>query len=169
MPEYKVQTNQRVYKVTIESKSRREYEAEINGATIKCVCDRVEELSTWTITRESAKVHAKLRISGPDKIEMWIGGLPFQFFVTPVGFGRMEQTKPTLLTERGEIRSVMPGRITSILVKPGDEVAIGTPLLILEAMKMQNEIVSHKSGQVASIKVREGATVRKDDVLLEVR
>jgi biotin carboxyl carrier protein len=41
--------------------------------------------------------------------------------------------------------------------------------LILEAMKMQNEIVSHKSGRVASVRVREGATVKKDTVLLEVR
>jgi biotin carboxyl carrier protein len=41
----------------------------------------------------------------------------------------------------------MPGRVTSIMVKLGDEVSVGTPLLILEAMKMQNEVVSHKSGQ----------------------
>lgn len=62
----------------------------------------------------------------------------------------------------------MPGRITSILVKPGEEVSVGTPLVILEAMKMQNEIVSHKAGHVTSIKVQEGDTVKKDDVLLQI-
>ena len=62
----------------------------------------------------------------------------------------------------------MPGRITSILVKPGEEVSAGTPLVILEAMKMQNEIVSHKAGRVTSIKVQEGDTVKKDDVLLQI-
>jgi len=36
-------------------------------------------------------------------------------------------------------------------------------------MKMQNEIVSHKTGRVTSIKVQEGETVRKDDVLLQIR
>jgi len=69
----------------------------------------------------------------------------------------------------GEIHASMPGRITSILVKPGEEVSVGSPLVILEAMKMQNEVVSHKSGRVASIKVREGDTVRKDDLLVQIR
>jgi len=42
-------------------------------------------------------------------------------------------------------------------------------LIILEAMKMQNEIVSHKSGRVISVKVREGDTVKKGDLLVQIR
>jgi len=68
----------------------------------------------------------------------------------------------------GEIRAVMPGRITSVLVKLNDRVESGAPLLILESMKMQNEIVSPKSGRVKSIRVADGATVKKDSVLIEI-
>jgi pyruvate carboxylase subunit B len=62
----------------------------------------------------------------------------------------------------------MPGRITSILVKEGDEVKEGTPLLILEAMKMQNEIASPASGCVRKIFVRDGESVKKDAVLVSI-
>jgi biotin carboxyl carrier protein len=62
----------------------------------------------------------------------------------------------------------MPGRITSILVKEGELVEEGTPLLILEAMKMQNEFGSPIAGKVKSISVHEGATVKKDSILITI-
>jgi biotin carboxyl carrier protein len=69
-------------------------------------------------------------------------------------------------TSAGQIRALMPGRITSILVKQGDHVKEGTPVLILEAMKMQNEIISPTSGKIRSIFVREGETVKRDSALI---
>jgi pyruvate carboxylase subunit B len=62
----------------------------------------------------------------------------------------------------------MPGRITSILVKEGEAVETGTPLLLLEAMKMQNELTSPMGGLVKTITVREGDAVKKDSLLLVV-
>lgn len=62
----------------------------------------------------------------------------------------------------------MPGRVTSILVKEADYVELGSPLLILEAMKMQNEISSPIAGRIRSIGVREGETVKKDALLMEI-
>jgi biotin carboxyl carrier protein len=62
----------------------------------------------------------------------------------------------------------MPGRVTSVLVKENDHVDIGSPLMILEAMKMQNEISSPVIGQVKSIRVKEGETVKKDAFLMEI-
>jgi biotin carboxyl carrier protein len=103
------------------------------------------------------------------RVEVWVGGLPFQFSVLSLGPEELANIgKVSEKTQSGEIRAIMPGRITSIMVKPGEEVSVGTPLLLLEAMKMQNEIVSPKSGKVTSIKVREGATVKKDAILIEI-
>jgi pyruvate carboxylase subunit B len=68
----------------------------------------------------------------------------------------------------GDIRAPMPGRITSILIREGESVDLGTPLLILEAMKMQNELTSPTAGHVKSIHVQEGATVKKDSLLIVV-
>lgn len=53
----------------------------------------------------------------------------------------------------------MPGNILKVMVKPGDSVKRGQVLLILEAMKMENEIVAPKDGVVQSVGVNEGNTV----------
>jgi len=65
-----------------------------------------------------------------------------------------------------QVRAVMPGRVTSVLVREGDSVSEGAPLLILEAMKMQNEITSPTDGKVRTIFVHEGETVKRDTALL---
>lgn len=62
----------------------------------------------------------------------------------------------------------MPGTIVNVLVKPGDAVKKGTVLLILEAMKMENEIQAAADGTVASVNVRKGDTINADDVLLTI-
>ena len=59
----------------------------------------------------------------------------------------------------GELKSVMPGVVIKLLVREGDAVARGQPLLILEAMKMQNEIVAPAAGRVTALFVREGQAV----------
>jgi biotin carboxyl carrier protein len=67
-----------------------------------------------------------------------------------------------------QVRALMPGRVTSILVKQQEQIKEGTPLLILEAMKMQNEIISPADGKVKTIFVHEGETVKKDSVLIAI-
>jgi len=62
----------------------------------------------------------------------------------------------------------MPGRVISIKVKEGDSVKIGSPLLVLEAMKMQNEVISNLDGVVREIRVSEGDLVESGDVLVVI-
>jgi len=59
----------------------------------------------------------------------------------------------------GDLKSIMPGVVIKLLVKSGDTVAKDQPLLILEAMKMQNEIVAPAAGKVTALHVREGQAV----------
>jgi len=59
----------------------------------------------------------------------------------------------------GDLKSVMPGVVVKLLVAVGDEVAKDQPLLILEAMKMQNEIGAPAAGRVTAVHVREGQAV----------
>ena len=60
----------------------------------------------------------------------------------------------------------MPGNILNVNVKPGDNVEKGAVLLILEAMKMENEIMAPEAGTVTSVAVSKGATVQSGDVLV---
>ena len=64
-----------------------------------------------------------------------------------------------------EVVSVMPGIVRSVMVGAGEEVVEGQPLMLLEAMKMENEIGAPIDGRVEKIEVAEGATVRAGDVL----
>lgn len=59
----------------------------------------------------------------------------------------------------GPVKAVMPGVVVDLLVKPGQEVVAGQPLLILEAMKMQNEIGAPADGRVADVHVAKGQAV----------
>ena len=64
------------------------------------------------------------------------------------------------------MKSPLPGSITKILVTPGQAVKKGETLLMMEAMKMENEIKAEKDGVVTEIKVTVGQNVMNDDVLL---
>ncbi len=62
----------------------------------------------------------------------------------------------------------MPGNIFKVLVKAGDKVTNGQAIIVLEAMKMENEIFAPCDGTVASVNVSEGGTVNTGDVMLSI-
>lgn len=64
-----------------------------------------------------------------------------------------------------EIKTAMPGKVVRLVVSEGDEVKHGDPVVVVEAMKMQNEMKSPKDGIVREIKFAEGDTVNAGDVL----
>ena len=68
-----------------------------------------------------------------------------------------------------KIKSPMPGTIISINVREGDSVKNGDTLFILEAMKMENEIMADKDGTVTKIMVTKGALVATNDVLAVIQ
>jgi biotin carboxyl carrier protein len=68
-------------------------------------------------------------------------------------------------TGAAQIVSPMPGKIVRVLVKPGDTVAAGAGVIVVEAMKMQNEMKAPKAGTVVSIDAAAGETVNAGDVL----
>ncbi len=80
---------------------------------------------------------------------------------------RFPDTESTHL-EEGHYTAPMPGQILQILVKPGDEVAAGQPLLIFVSMKMENRILATRAGRVEAIFVSEGQTVDAGTELLKI-
>jgi biotin carboxyl carrier protein len=71
-------------------------------------------------------------------------------------------------TGAAEIVSPMPGKIVRVLLRTGDKVEAGAGIIVVEAMKMQNEMKAPKAGIVISINANEGATVNAGDVLAVV-
>jgi biotin carboxyl carrier protein len=66
------------------------------------------------------------------------------------------------------IKAPLPGTIISVLVGPGDKVTMGQKLLTMEAMKMENNVLSEKDGIVRAVNVKPGMTVAQNDVLVEI-
>lgn len=80
----------------------------------------------------------------------------------------LERSKSGGRKNDGKIRPPMPGKVVEVKVKEGQEVVEGDVLLILEAMKMQNDIKSPIAGKVHRIHVQDGANVEATAVLLEI-
>jgi len=106
-----------------------------------------------------------------NRYTVMINGVWHSFTVeTPISLKRKRY-----LEQKGDssssvsIEAPMPGKIIDILVEEGTEVKEGESIIILEAMKMQNEIASHVSGVVQSISVKKSDSVMKDDVLIEIQ
>jgi len=66
------------------------------------------------------------------------------------------------------VKSPLPGIIIEVSVKPGDRVAKGQKLVVMEAMKMENVIKAEVEGEIVSVKVSTGQSVLQDEVLIEI-
>src|SRR5580658_7442392 len=92
--------------------------------------------------------HYVARVSDPHKLSRRRGGVSLE--------GRQNVLAP------------MPGKVMRLLVAEGDEVSAGQGLVVVEAMKMQNEIKSPKAGKIVAIAVAEGVAVNPGQVLMSV-
>jgi biotin carboxyl carrier protein len=88
--------------------------------------------------------------------------------------GRRYEIKQAGLVRAGEVahggavKSPMPGKIVRVLVGVGDEVAAGQGVIVVEAMKMQNELKTPRAGRVVSVSAKENDTVEAGAVLVVV-
>lgn len=71
-------------------------------------------------------------------------------------------------SSHGGIKSPMPGKILAVKKQIGDTVASGETVIVLEAMKMENELKSHVNGVVSAVHVETGRSVEKNTLLLEI-
>ena len=67
-----------------------------------------------------------------------------------------------------EVHAIIPGVVVSVAVAPGDTVSAGQQLLVIEAMKMQNELKAPRAGSVARMTVGAGATIEVGDLLVVI-
>lgn len=87
---------------------------------------------------------------------------------TELGKSEQRTSSPTAPKGTGYVKSPLPGVVLQVYIKEGDQVKVGTKLLMLEAMKMENNINADKDGIIKSIKVKAGDSVLEGDVLIEI-
>ena len=98
----------------------------------------------------------------------WRGETTRVELVDPLTHLSIEARGDAAKSGRQVITAYMPGRVVSVAVAEGAEVEAGQPLVVLEAMKMQNELQADRAGKVAKIHVVPGQAVEGGDPLIEL-
>jgi biotin carboxyl carrier protein len=137
-----------------------------------------------TFTLDGRPIEADARLVQPGVLSLLVGGRQFRCVLdgdaVVIGGKRVEfaMADPrSLAAQRGAnaggggaraVKAPMPGRVVRVLVAAGDTVEEQQGLVVIEAMKMQNELKSPKAGRVVKLAVEVGATVAAGDVLAVV-
>lgn len=111
------------------------------------------------------RVEQKRDSSSGESFELVLRGRNYNVAIIDPKRLRSGQSSAAHHTGAAEIVSPMPGKIVRVLVAAGATVAAGAGVIVVEAMKMQNEMKAPKAGIVVSINADEGATVNAGDVL----
>jgi biotin carboxyl carrier protein len=162
-------------KLTVNDQGQQnQVEIERNGGTLKATVEgRHYEIEAvrlvdggWLLTHAGRVFDTRVVFAdgNPELAQITVGSRQYQFKVRD----------PRRLAARGsagtadgaaQLISLMPGKVVGILVQIGEEVTTGQAILVVEAMKMQNELKSPRAGVVRELRAAVGATVNSGDVL----
>ena len=141
MKNFKFKINGNQYDVNIQSFEENIVDVEVNGTVYK-----VELQKDVKVAKTPKLVRAK----------------------TPTTPGAVIGQMRSSDTKLSELKSPLPGIVLQIMVKPGDVVKKEQPLILLEAMKMENKVLSEVNGTVKALKVQAGENVLQGQVLIEI-
>jgi biotin carboxyl carrier protein len=159
------------------------YDILIDGKSHRLELNQVE--SSWHCRLDGEDVHVDAVLARPNVISLIIDGVAYEvkreltptdthIWVKSARFAAEVRDPRSLRSRRGKgagtegpqkLVAPMPGKIVRVLAHPGDAVEAGQGLIVIEAMKMQNELKSPKKGTVGQILAKEGATVTAGEVL----
>ena len=129
-----------------------------------------EKYGTYILWK-NRKYPVEIIRSRQNKYEILFNDISYTFTVeTPFSMQRKKfLDKQKGKAEKEYIKAPMPGKIIDVLVREGSQVLRGESVVILEAMKMQNEIISPVNGHIIKISAKPNTNVMKDDVLVEIK
>jgi biotin carboxyl carrier protein len=158
------------------------YEISIDGKNYRLELSQTE--GRWTCRLDGREIEVDAVLARPDVISLRLGNKAYEVKCERVGSDlhlwvgsvryQAEVRDPRSLRSRAraiddhgarKLTAPMPGKVVRILLREGAEVEAGTGILVVEAMKMQNEVKSPKKGRIQKIVVSEGAAVNAGDVL----
>jgi len=158
------------------------YEISIDGKNYRLELSQTE--GRWTCRLDGREIEVDAVLARPDVLSLRLGNKAYEVKCERVGSDlhlwvgsvryQAEVRDPRSLRSRAraiddhgprKLTAPMPGKVVRILLREGAEVEAGTGILVVEAMKMQNEVKSPKKGRIQKIVVSEGAAVNAGDVL----
>ena len=151
MRKYKLSINGQTFNVEIISEQIDSYEVSVNGELIIVNKDSSQILNQTPQPKISQKIEKPKENLSQEK---------------NVNESFQESTNAKI--ENNSIKALMPGKVLKVLVETGENVDSGTPLLVIESMKMENVISSNKKGKVQNIFVGVDDNVQYDQPLVEI-
>jgi biotin carboxyl carrier protein len=158
------------------------YDVTIDGKKYRLELDRAE--GRWSCRLDGRAVEVDAVLARPDVLSLRIGSQTYEIksehvgtdwhvwvgsvrFASEVRDPRSLRSRARVADEQGprKLTAPMPGKVVRVLVREGDAVEAGAGVLVVEAMKMQNEIKSPKKGKIQRMLAAEGIAVNAGDVL----
>lgn len=145
-------------------------EIKINGKVGEIKIKQDDKHGTYLLWKNK-KFPVEVLYKSQNRYEILLNGVSYPFSIeTPTSYKRLKFLSNKLGSKKNEnLEAPMPGKIVEVLTEEGREIRAGEPLIILEAMKMQNEIQSPASGKVKKIHIKAGQSVLKDDLMVEIQ
>ena len=145
MKNYKFKINGTEYSVDINEVEGQEISLEVNGTPYKGVMENeVRQQKQATIVKRQAPQ------------------------VSPAASGQVQTQASTPASKGSKVTTPLPGTILDVFVNVGDKVKEGQTVVLLEAMKMENNIEADTEGTVTEVKVRKGDSVLEGDVMVVI-
>jgi biotin carboxyl carrier protein len=144
----------------------KEYKFKINGNDYRVAVDSIENgMAKVLVNGTPYEVEIEGQLSTPQAVKP-VQVSPATYQATPQAAPTKVNPSPAVPTGQTPLKSPLPGVILDVKVREGDTVKEGQCLMILEAMKMENNIDAPKSGVVKQIVKRQGDSVLEGDTLL---
>lgn len=141
MNKFKITIDGKNYEVTVNETDQNTAQVEVNGNSYNVHYEKDTVAVPPVAHKTAAPASAQPKVAAP---------------------------QPAAAGGASSIKAPLPGTILSINVKAGDPVKRGDVLIVMEAMKMENNIMANKDGQVKAIHVTTGQTVTQDDPLIDL-
>jgi biotin carboxyl carrier protein len=154
--------------VEIEPLGSGSFRSRVDGG--EAVADAIETVAdSYSLLLAGRAFEAHVSREGPgDELLVRCAGMEFHVRVRDPRSWRAGRHSVLEVAGPQRVLAPMPGKVVRLLVAAGDEVEAGRGLVVVEAMKMQNEIRSPKSGRIERVLVAEGQSVRTQEALIVI-
>jgi biotin carboxyl carrier protein len=168
---FEVELNGRSRSVSIErAGSRDRFRVTVDGVPTLVDAQRSGEYGVSLLFPDGAHAGARVSLapgSGAGELLAYLRGRSTSVIVNGRRRGRAVDGASGAHGEQ-RIVAPMPGRVMRVLAAPGDQVQVRQPVIVVEAMKMENELRAPRAGVVGEVLVREGALVDAGALLLTI-
>ena len=160
-----------IYDVTVDGKKHRlelqrageRWQCKLDGKQVEA--DAIQSTPDVLSLIIGGNVYEVKREQTPTDLHIWVGSARYDVEVSDPRAYRSRRAAADAAEGPKKLVSPMPGKVVRILQAAGAKVEAGQGVIVVEAMKMQNEIKSPKAGTVQKIVAQEGATVNAGEVL----